>query len=308
MICEQDDSIKKCGDMKLKEKVNFSLSLSNISAHDADSIGFLPKFLTITTLPHSDLKTEKYVRSARFGAQKINLTIMSRHGVPYGVIPRRILAWICAEAVRKKSPVIRLGKSQAVFLKKVNLTSDNSKNLARFKDQAKRLFSSTISVDIENRDDQIESHDFEQILIANKASFLWSPHKGQQELSWQGELTLSTEFFNAIIEKAIPIDMRIISKLSSALSIDLYVFLCWRFSYLTQKSLIQWNELKNRLGSNYPETSQGMADFKANAKKKLKEVLLLQDNFQVSATKEGLLISPSHLRIEKRENKKMGCV
>ena len=61
-----------------------------------------------------------------------------------------------------------------------------------------------------------------------------------------------------------------------------------------------WKELKSRLGSNYPDTAQGMADFRVKVKKQLKEVLILQDNFKVEIAKEGLLISPSQLQISKR--------
>ena len=101
------------------------------------------------------------------------------------------------------------------------------------------------------------------------------------------------------MDQARPRDMRIITKLSSSLAIDIYVLLCWRVSFLKTKVLMPWQELKNRLGSNYPDTTKGMTNFKLNVRKQLKEVLVLQDNFKVNPEKEGLSISPSPLRITK---------
>lgn len=297
------DSIKKEHSLKLvnNKKLSLAQHVAEVTAQDAYSIGYMPKFLTITTLPHSDTEELIYQRTAQFGVSQTTLTIFSRFGVPYGLIPRRILAWVCAEAIKTKSPRIHLGKSQASFLTNIGV-GDNSLNLSNFKEQSKRLFSSAITVDLatyEQRKD-IQILEFQQIFIAKKATFLWQPHKNSEDAEWECELTLSDEFFESLMDKAIPIDMRIITNLSSSLAIDMYVFLCWRLSYLKEKILMPWKELKNRLGSNYPDTSRGRADFKTNAKKQLKEVLILQDNFKVDIAKEGLFISPSHLQISKR--------
>lgn len=297
------DFIKENRSVKLIDNKKLSLAqhLKEVTANEAHSLAFMPKFLIITTLPHSDPESREYERSAQFGISKTTLTILSRFGVPYGLIPRRILAWVCAEAIKTKCPTIYLGKSQAEFLTNIGVR-DDSVTLSNFKEQSKRLFSSAISVDLNTYEQKkgIQILEFEQVFIASKASFLWQPHKNSEDSAWECELTLSDDFFKSLMDKVIPIDMRIIAYLSSSLAIDIYVFLCWRLSYLKTKILLSWKELKNRLGSGYPDTAQGMAHFKEKVKKQLKEVLILQDNFKVEIAKEGLFISPSHLQISKK--------
>ena len=43
--------------------------------------------------------------------------------LPYGNIPRLLLAWVCTEAVRTQSRVITLGDSLSEFMRKVGVYS-----------------------------------------------------------------------------------------------------------------------------------------------------------------------------------------
>ncbi|MBL8879921.1 MAG: DUF1800 domain-containing protein, partial [Phycisphaerales bacterium] len=50
----------------------------------------------------------------------VSLSIIAnpRFGLPFGTVPRLLLAWICTEAVKTRSPMLGLGNSQNEFLRK----------------------------------------------------------------------------------------------------------------------------------------------------------------------------------------------
>ena len=45
--------------------------------------------------------------------------------LPFGNIPRLLLAWVCTEAVRTQSRTLKLGRSLAEFMRKLDITSDS---------------------------------------------------------------------------------------------------------------------------------------------------------------------------------------
>ena len=58
------------------------------------------------------------------------------------------MAWITTEAVRTQQPVLQLGPSLTDFMAKLGLLSSGGRwgTIPRFRDQMKRLFTTTISV------------------------------------------------------------------------------------------------------------------------------------------------------------------
>ena len=62
------------------------------------------------------------------------------HKLPFGNLPRLILAWLCTEAVRTQSRVIVLGTSMAKFLKTLGVYTTSGETQTRLRNQMKRLF------------------------------------------------------------------------------------------------------------------------------------------------------------------------
>src|SRR5471030_2811986 len=104
---------------------------------------FTTRFLVLATLPHSDPGTHYFERGTEY--LKLSISAPPQIGIPFGSLPRLLLAWICTEAVRTKSPVIGLGNSQSAFLKKLGLHNDG-RYISKLKDQTLRLVRSMISV------------------------------------------------------------------------------------------------------------------------------------------------------------------
>ena len=68
--------------------------------------------------------------------------------LPYGNIPRLLLAWVCTEAVRTQSRVLTLGDSLSEFMRKVGVYSTSGGTTGgrtRLRNQMKRLFAVRLS-------------------------------------------------------------------------------------------------------------------------------------------------------------------
>lgn len=73
-------------------------------------MGFMTRLLTLCSLPRTDPKDLKeYVR--RTGPYMFGMTAGIQNRLPYGNLPRLLLAWMCTEAVRTQSRELQLGHS-----------------------------------------------------------------------------------------------------------------------------------------------------------------------------------------------------
>jgi hypothetical protein len=45
--------------------------------------------------------------------------------LPFGNLPRLLLAWVCTEAVQTQNPKLNLGPSLAAFMQRLGISSDS---------------------------------------------------------------------------------------------------------------------------------------------------------------------------------------
>ncbi len=290
--------------MRQRHLIEDALQIEQEDARKANATGYMARTLAQATLPHADPKIplgQLYYRDTG----KLTLTVAptsKRHGIPYGTIPRVILAWICTEAVRTNDRTLSLGHSQAEFLEKIGLHS-NGRDISRFKDQALRLFKSVISVEYADDQDGDESA---RLLISSQSHVFWHPKRNEQRALWDSTLELSEDFAREILASPVPIDLRVFHSLSkSPLAMDVYTWLTYRMFVLRRSGrpfvMIPWIGLKMQFGAGYPDTQRGLYDFKANFKKRLREVLTFYPearNCIDDDKKSGSLkLWPAHLHI-----------
>src|SRR5574340_74536 len=262
---------------------------------DAGSLAFMGQALVQTTLPHSDPGVPFFERTN--GAVSLSIIANPRIGLPFGTVPRLLLAWICTEAVKTKSPMLGLGKSQNEFLRKLGMRTDG-RDCQRLRAQSLKLFSSMLSI-------TYQSHGrfgLKNMPIADEAFVLWDPHRPDDRMLWESTLKLSSEFFRNVTESPVPIDMRVLHALSkSPLAMDVYSWLVYRIFLLRVTNrpsvLIPWKSLKLQFGADYSDTPRGLLDFKKRFLQRLKEALLFYPEANVSAQDSGLLVVASRLRI-----------
>ena len=102
-----------------------------VSASEADpDRGFMARTMALCSLPRSNPGNRKeYVR--RNGPYKLGMTAGIDNKLPYGNLPRLILAWICTEAVRTQSREIVLGRSLSKFMRALGINSTSGGSRGR---------------------------------------------------------------------------------------------------------------------------------------------------------------------------------
>jgi hypothetical protein len=258
------------------------------------SLAFMGQALVQTTLPHSDPGVPYFERSS--GAVSLSIIANPKLGLPFGTVPRLLLAWICTEAVRTKSPLLSLGRSQNEFLRKLGMRTDG-RDCQRLKSQSLKLFSSMLSITY-----QCDGRfGLKNMPIADEAFVLWDPHHPDDRMLWESTLRLSGPFFRNVTESPVPIDMRALRALSkSPLAMDIYSWLVYRIFLLRVKNragvVIPWASLKLQFGSDYGDSPRGLLDFKKRFLSRMKEVQLFYPEANVGQHENGLFVGASRLR------------
>ncbi|CAG9170419.1 replication protein RepA [Cupriavidus pinatubonensis] len=279
------------------EIVTTALDIQAKDAYAADQVGYMAKTMIWASMPHSEVAGAHYTRNN--GIATISMLVNPEIGLPYGKIPRLIVAWVTREAKLTKSPKLLLGRSLSEFATKIGVGSNGGVRggATRLKEQATRLFSSVVSVTAHNGQD----YRYKNVVLSDCGMLLWNPGKPNERAHWESTVTLSEPFFLECIKSAVPFDLRVLHCLRSSLAIDLYLWLTWR-AFTHQKSrrastVIPWEALRLQLGVGYANSPQGMAHFRAEFRRCLRDVCTLYPQANVSADAKGLTLrkSPPHV-------------
>ena len=282
-----------------RAQTNLIRDALEIEAEDAKAVGalgYMARVLTQCTIPHRDPGQEIYRRSN--GTLTISIADINNVGMPYGSIPRLLLAWITTEAVLKKDPELVLGDSLNQFMSQLGLVPTGGRwgTITRLKEQMARLFGCAIGYKIEND----SSLHLAQTRIAKKVDLWWDPKKPEQSTIWSSRIVLDRDFFDEIIRNPVPVDMRALTALKqSPMALDIYIWLTYRMSYLSRKTEITWEQLQLQMGAGYEFDAQGRNNFQKAFTKHLKSVLTVYPEARVSQARGRLVLQPSPTHIPK---------
>lgn len=275
--------------------VTEALAIEAREAKEAGALGYMARTFVQAAMPHSQIEGNEFTRTN--GDYTLSILAPSAIGIPYGTIPRLIISWITTEAVRTKERELLLGDSLSKFMGKLGMLPTGGKwgSITNLRKQAKRLFSSTISCSYSQGNSSIE----QGFRIADAHLLWWETGNSEQWDKWSSEVILTEAFFNEIINRPVPIDMRAIKSLkNSALALDIYCWLTYRMSYLKRATPIPWEALQTQFGAGYPVTSQGKRDFKKKFLHQLKRVLIIYGGVRVEIGICGLILKPSRTHIK----------
>jgi len=288
---------------RINKLVAECLAIEAENAKEAKSLAYMARAMVLATLPHS--KPTEHVFQRTNGDFTLTMTGNPKFGLPYGSLPRLILAWMTREAKVKNSPVLHLGKSFSAFLKTLNLTKSGGVrgDATRLREQMLKLFSTHISCVYQNNKLGVCKAD--HFSLTRSFDLWWKPIKNDQcYLSQTSTITLAKDFFEELVKRPVPVDFRVLQALRrSPLQIDLYVWLTYRFSYLKKQTLIPWNILVQQFGSDYAHNAQGLRDFKKQFLKSLRIVSAIYHEANVEIQDEGLVLKPSRSHIKSRHKK-----
>ena len=173
--------------------------------------------------------------------------------IPYGPIPRLLLAIINRIAVTERTKIIELGSSWTKILRilgKGEPTGGNNGNLTKLKKEMLALLACEFKLGF-IRNGQPITFDNKPI----KEYGLWyTEQSASLEEITPSTIVLSDEYYSALIDDraAIPFDMRAVVGLShSALAIDIYLMLTERLHRLAKSQTLTWRLLKGQFGQEY---------------------------------------------------------
>ncbi len=269
-------------------------AIAHQPALDAGTLGYMARLLVQATLPHKD--PGPGVSTFERSNGDLHLLVMAppRIGLPWGKCPRILLCWLATEAVRTRSRRIELGPNLSAFMRELGQVPTGGRwgTITRLRDQVRRLFSSTIRCSYDGPG-RFEDSGF---VIASRTSLWWTPAEPGNPDLFGSFVELSRDFFQAVVDRPVPVDLRVLRALRSPLALDIYCWLTYRASYLRQPVEIPWSALAFQFGTGYAEVRKFRYFFLQQAR----AVLKLYPEARVSEGAKGLVLRPAGPHVAKR--------
>lgn len=209
--------------------------------------------------------------------------------LPYGTRPRLVMVHISGEAVRSQRRQIEIGDSMRDFLVRLGIDTSGGAHggYTMFKKQMEALAACriTLGMSIANRDVTINTQPISRFEA-------WFQHDGTQQALWPGVLELSQEFFDTLVNHAVPLDHCALGALKhSALALDVYSWLAHRLCRVRKLEgvKVSWANLRDQFGQEYADPK----DFKKKLRIALRQVLAVYPNAKVESAAGGLILKPS---------------
>ena len=220
-----------------------------VSASEADpDMGFMARLMALCSLPRTNPGNRHQYKRVN-GPFKLIMIAGGDNKLPYGNIPRLLLAWVSTEAVRTHSRELSLGASLAEFMQKLGISSDSGGSRGertRLRNQMRRLFRTQVELIYEDEHGEISVAS----RIADRTEFWWNPKRPDDPVLWKSKIELGEKFFNEIIRHPVPLDMNILKALRrSSLGIDLYLWVTYRTFSLQRPLRLSWRQLYRQFGA-----------------------------------------------------------
>jgi hypothetical protein len=287
---------------RAKLLVEEALAIEAESAKDAGAIGYVARVLAQATMPHSRPETNEFERSN--GAFRIHMMAPASVGLPFGTYPRLLMTWIVTEATRTKNPKLWLGDNLSAFMRELGLVPHGGRwgTITRLREQLDRLTRTTIDWMATATVDGAHGELGMGIRPIEERRIWWDPKRPDQADLWESTLTLNQRFYEAAINRPVPVDLRALKALAherSPLALDIYTWLTYRMSYLEEPVTIPWAALELQFGGDYADTRV----FKFKFLERLKLVKALYPAARVRASEDrrspGLILEPSPTHVPK---------
>ena len=208
-----------------------------VSASEADpDLGFMARLLALCSLPRTNPGNRHQYKRVN-GPFKLIMIAGGDNKLPYGNLPRLLLAWLSTEAVRTRSRELVLGRSLSEFMRTLGVYSSGGRDRTRLRNQMKRLFSATVQLIYEDEHGEA----LVSSSVADRTEFWWNERKPDERSLWESKIELGEKFFNEIIQHPVPLNMNALNALKrSTLGLDLYLWLTYRTFALRAPLRLLW--------------------------------------------------------------------
>ena len=199
----------------------------------------MARLLALCSLPRTNQGDRlQYIR--RNGPLTLVMTAGFKTRLPYGTLPRLLLAWECTEAVRTQSRDLILGDSLAAFMRKLEIYNDGGAVRGRVQDQMRRLFNSHVQLVLRRcprPSERVFAGGRSDRALVEPETARRSHAVGKFDQAWG-------RIFNEVIRNPVPLDLHILHAVKrSPLGLDLYLWLTYRTFNLKRPLRLWWSQL-----------------------------------------------------------------
>ena len=158
-----------------------------VGASEADpDLGFMARLLALCSLPRTNPGNRKEYKRVN-GPYTLYMTAIGDNKLPYGSLPRLLLAWVCTEAVQTQSRELILGKSLSEFMRTLGMEpvgGGATGARTRLRNQLRRLFNAHVRLIHEHE----HGDQFVSSLIAERGEFWWNECKPDEPMLWDSKI------------------------------------------------------------------------------------------------------------------------
>ena len=263
-----------------------------VGASEADpDLGFMARTMALCSLPRTNPGNRHQYKRVN-GPFTLYMNATADHKLPYGNLPRLLLAWVCTEAVRTGSREIVLGKSLSEFMRSLGVYSSAGGVATRLRNQMRRLFHCTVSLIYEDERGAASASS----LVADRTEFWWNERKPDEPMLWDSKIYLGEAFFNEIIRHPVPIEINTLTALKrSTLGLDLYLWLVYRTFPLRAPLRLSWRQVYRQFGVDPAKDSdkRTVLNFRTKVLRELKKIKLAWPELNYATAPGVLILSPS---------------
>ena len=304
---KHDTNMGVCLDMNDKSKPALSLVTHQARYHftQADQVnqlvgaseadpdrGFIAGMMAICSLPRTNPGNRLQYKRVN-GPFKLIMIAGGDNKLPYGNLPRLILAWVCTEAVRTQSRTLFLGPSLANFMKILGVYSSGGGNAGiKLRNQMRRLFGCTVTLIYKEGNEE----QFVNSPIAARGKYWWNPDNNSAPPGWNSTIVIGEDLFNEIINHPVPLDMNTLKALKRcSLGLDLYLWLTYRMFALQRPLQLSWRQLYRQFDANPAQAphKRAVQDFRRKVLRELKKIKLAWTDLNYTTAPGVLILHPS---------------
>ena len=263
-----------------------------VEASEADpDLGFMARTMALCSLPRTNPGNRHQYKRVN-GPYKLVMIAGADNRLPFGNLPRLLLAWISTEAVKTQSRELVLGKSLSEFMRTLGVYNSSGRTQTRLRNQMKRLFTSHVQFIYEDQHGEAIVNSS----VADRMEFWWNPKRPDQPTLWDSKLRLGEDFFNEIIQHPVPIDMNTLTALKrSPLGLDLYLWLVYRTFPLRAPLRLTWKQVYRQFGAHPDKASdhRTVQDFRRKVLRELKKIKIAWPGLNYATVRGFLVLYPS---------------
>ena len=189
----------------------------------------MPPLLALCSMARTDPeKAERYIRT-NGPWSLVMIAGGKKPRLPYGSIPRLLMAWICTEAVQTKSRHLNLGRSLTDFMKEIGLNpaAGGRRGDPNAHPGPVGAPAALVPVELSYERDGFVYEVADHITTVRK--LWWNPRRADEPVLWNSEIVLGEAFFNDIVARPVPLDFNVLRAMKrSSLGLDAYLWLTYQ--------------------------------------------------------------------------------